>query len=54
MTLRVGDDGVVFALSDAMKHSFVSNDSCFYLDVTDSIVDECIQKLVCHKPLRSH
>ena len=50
MILRVGDEDFVFVLSDAMKHSLNADDSCFYLDDTDSIIDNCMQELVHHKP----
>ena len=50
MTLRVGDEEVAFALSDALKHSLNSNDSWFYLDATDSLADEYAQGLLHRKP----
>ena len=50
MILRVGDEDFVFVLSDAMKHSLNTDDSCFYLDDTDSIIDNCMQELVHHEP----
>ena len=50
MTLWVGDEDFVFVVSDAMKHFLNAGDSCFYLDDTDSIIDNCMQELVHHKP----
>ena len=50
MILRVGDEEVMFPLSVAIKHSLNSYDSCFYLDVTDLIIVECVWDLAHHKP----
>lgn len=42
ITIRVSDEEVVFALSDLMKHSIDFDASCFYLDLTDLIVDDFV------------
>lgn len=50
MTLWVSDEKIVFALLDATKHSIDYNNSYFYLDVTDLIVDDYMQKIMYNKP----
>ena len=52
MALRVGNEKVDFTLTDAMKHSFYSNDSWLYLDAPGSINDESMQDLVSNKPFK--
>ncbi|XP_039134191.1 uncharacterized protein LOC120271577 [Dioscorea cayenensis subsp. rotundata] len=52
MTLRIGDVEVVFALSDAMKYSFTFNDTCYFMDMSDSIVDEYVQEMVHKEPCK--
>lgn len=49
MTLRVGDEVVVFALSDDMKHSIVFNNSCLYLDATDLMINDYMQEMMHNK-----
>lgn len=38
MPFRIGDEEVIFVLLDEMEHSLDFDDTCFYKDVTDSIV----------------
>ncbi|XP_039138743.1 uncharacterized protein LOC120276071 [Dioscorea cayenensis subsp. rotundata] len=42
ITLRVWDEEVIFALSDEIKHPFTFDDTCYYINGTDSLVDECV------------
>lgn len=42
MKPSIGDEEVVFALLDAMKHSIEYDDPCFYVDATDLIVDDYV------------
>lgn len=46
MTPRVGDDEVVFALFDAIKHSLASDDNCYFIDMTKSIADDSVQDMM--------
>ncbi|XP_039129025.1 uncharacterized protein LOC120265206 [Dioscorea cayenensis subsp. rotundata] len=46
MTLRVGDEEVIFSLSDAMKHPSTFDNTCYFLDGTYSLVDECVQEMM--------
>lgn len=46
MILRVGDKKVIFALSDAMKHSLNSNDTYFNMDMTNSLIDDFVHDMV--------
>lgn len=50
--LRVGDEEVVFALLDSMKYSLDYDDSCFYVDVTDSIIDDIMHEMGHNKPVK--
>ena len=43
MVLKVGDKEVKLKLSDAMKHPTNFDDSCYYLDIADLVVDDCTQ-----------
>lgn len=49
MTLRVGDEVVVFALSDDMKHSIDFNNSCLHLDATDLMINDYMQEMMHNK-----
>ncbi|XP_039145586.1 uncharacterized protein LOC120282806 [Dioscorea cayenensis subsp. rotundata] len=50
MTLRVGDEKVIFALSDAMKRPSTFDDTCYYIDGTESLVDECVRETLHKEP----
>lgn len=52
MKPSIGDEEVVFALLDAMKHSIDYDDPCFYVDATDLIVDDYVQEMMHNKPLK--
>ncbi|XP_039118636.1 uncharacterized protein LOC120254630 [Dioscorea cayenensis subsp. rotundata] len=45
ITLWVGDEEVFFALSDAMKHTFAYDDTCYFMDMTNPIVDDLMQEI---------
>ncbi|XP_039130876.1 uncharacterized protein LOC120267262 [Dioscorea cayenensis subsp. rotundata] len=48
MMLRAGDEEVMFALSDAMKHPSSFGDTCYLLNITYPLLDECLQETL-HK-----
>lgn len=50
MPFRIGDEEVIFVLLDEMKHSLDFDDTCFYKDVNDSIVQDFVQEMVHNKP----
>ncbi|XP_039138759.1 uncharacterized protein LOC120276092 [Dioscorea cayenensis subsp. rotundata] len=52
MKLRVGDKEVMFALSDAIKHPSTFDDTLYFLDKTDLIVDECVQEILHKEPFK--
>ena len=51
MTLRVGDEQVVFTLPNAMKHTLDRDDSLYYTDTTDVIISDCVQEVLSLNPL---
>jgi len=46
LTLRVGDDKLTYRLAEAMRHSFDFDDTLYYLDTTDDLIDECMQEML--------
>ncbi|XP_039122074.1 uncharacterized protein LOC120258692 [Dioscorea cayenensis subsp. rotundata] len=52
MVLGVGDEKVVFALSDAMKHSLAFDDTCYFMDMTESIFDDFVKDMLHKEPLK--
>jgi len=42
MTLRVGDEEVIFKLKDSMRHSLDFDDTCYSVDVIDDVVSDFI------------
>ncbi|XP_039146863.1 uncharacterized protein LOC120284127 [Dioscorea cayenensis subsp. rotundata] len=50
ITLRVGDEEVMFALSNTMKHPSTFDDTCYFLDKNHSLVDECVQETLHKEP----
>ncbi|XP_039118938.1 uncharacterized protein LOC120255110 [Dioscorea cayenensis subsp. rotundata] len=41
MTLKVGDEEVMFSLSNAMKHPSTFDNTCYFLDRIDSLMNVC-------------
>ncbi|XP_039123411.1 uncharacterized protein LOC120260031 [Dioscorea cayenensis subsp. rotundata] len=42
MTLRVGDEQVVFTLPEGMKHTLDHDDKLYFTDTTDEIISDCV------------
>jgi len=42
MTLRVGDEEVVFKLKDTMRHSMDFDDTCYSVDIIDDAISEFV------------
>ncbi|XP_039126184.1 uncharacterized protein LOC120262175 [Dioscorea cayenensis subsp. rotundata] len=51
MTLRVGDEQVVFTLPEAMKHTLDYDDTLYFTDVTNVIIYDYVQKVLTLNPL---
>jgi len=46
LTLRVGDDKLTYRLAEAMQHSLNFDDTLYFLDTTDELIDECVQEML--------
>ena len=51
MTLRVGEEQVVFSLPAAMKHTLDHDDAYYFTDTTDLIISDCVQEVLALNPL---
>ena len=51
MTLRVGEEQVVFTLPEAMKHTLDHDDAYYFTDNTDLIISDCVQEVLALNPL---
>ncbi|XP_039118061.1 uncharacterized protein LOC120253904 [Dioscorea cayenensis subsp. rotundata] len=51
MTLRVGDEQVVFTLPEAMKHTLDHDDTLYFTNTTDLIISDCVQEVLAMNPL---
>ena len=51
MTLRVGEEEVIFKLPEAMKHTLDHDDSLYFTDETDMIISDCVQEVLALNPL---
>jgi len=52
MTLRIGEEKITYRLAEAMKHSLVFDDSCYFLDVNDEIANEYLQEMAQPDPYK--
>lgn len=43
MVVRVGEEEIILKLRDTMRHSMNFDDTCYYVDVVDDFVFECMQ-----------
>ncbi|XP_039145567.1 uncharacterized protein LOC120282785 [Dioscorea cayenensis subsp. rotundata] len=43
ITLRVGEEEVVFKLRDSMRHTMDFDDTCYFIDVIDGVISEFVQ-----------
>jgi len=50
LTLRVGDEKLTHRLAEAMRHSLYFDDTLYYLDTTDELIDEYVQEMMCPDP----
>ena len=50
LTLCVGDDKLTYRLAEAMRHSLDFDDTLYYLDTTDDLIDECVQEMLNSDP----
>ena len=46
ITLRIGDEKLSYHLPKAIRNFLDLDDTCYYLYVTDELVDEYMQKIV--------
>ena len=46
MTLSIGDKKITYRLAEAMRHSLVFDDSCYFLHINDELVDDQMQELI--------
>lgn len=51
MTLRVGDEEVVFTLPNAMKHTLDHDDPLYFTDETNMVNSDYVQELLAINPL---
>ena len=51
MTLRVGEEQVIFTLPEAMKHTLDHDDAYYFTDNTDLIISDCVQEILALNPL---
>lgn len=51
MTLRVGEEKVVFTLPDAMKHTLDHADTLYFTNENYIIISNCVQEVLSFKPL---
>ena len=51
MTLRVGEEEVIFKLQEAMKHTLDHDDSPYFTDETDMIISDCVQEVLASNTL---
>ena len=51
MTLRVGEEQVIFTLLEAMKHTLDHVDAYYFTDNTDLIISDCVQEVLALNPL---
>lgn len=54
MTLRVGEEEVVFTLSKAMKHTLDHDDTLYFIDKTELIISDCVQEVLAMNPLNDY
>lgn len=46
ITLRMGEEEVVFTLSDILKHTLDHDDKFYFVDETDIIIFDCVQEIL--------
>ncbi|GJR70367.1 reverse transcriptase domain-containing protein [Tanacetum coccineum] len=46
LNLRVGTERMIFNIDSAIKHSYSNDDTCFYIDVIDEILEEDFNALL--------
>lgn len=51
ITLRVGDEEVVFTLPDAMKHTLDHDDILYFTDETNLIISDHVREVLAMSPL---
>ncbi|XP_039131851.1 uncharacterized protein LOC120268585 [Dioscorea cayenensis subsp. rotundata] len=51
MTLRMGDEEVIFTLPTAMKHTLDYDDPLYFTDETDMVITDCVQEVLAINPL---
>ena len=53
LVLRVGEEEVIFKISDALRHSLEQNDTCYFHDDFDITVFGSVQEVVDFDPLKA-
>ncbi|KAA3453279.1 Transposon Ty3-I Gag-Pol polyprotein [Gossypium australe] len=46
LALRIGDEEIIFQIYDAMRYSKEQDDSCYFVDTTDHIVQHSLQEII--------
>ncbi|XP_039134166.1 uncharacterized protein LOC120271544 [Dioscorea cayenensis subsp. rotundata] len=54
MTLRVGDEKVVFTLLEAMRQTLDHDDPLFFTDATDMVISDCVHEVLALNPLEEY
>jgi len=47
LTLKVGDEKLTYRLAKAMRHSLDFDDTLYYLDTTDELIDKYVPEMMC-------
>jgi len=52
LTLRIGDDKLTYRLAEAMRHSLDFDDTLYFLDTTNDLIDDCVQEMLNSDPYK--